>query len=144
MLTIFSIDFSQSLASSGLGELANVGGLWLMNSRCLSWGGTGGGGGGGGSGACCYYCCCWAFSPSVSPLALGASPGVYPLALCAYPAFMPHLHVHIHHGVCHMLHYPHLGCNFGISSGWWRLWRIHLRLLLLWLSKYPPSVSIGR
>jgi hypothetical protein len=59
-------------------------------------------------------------------------------------AFLPHLHVHIRHGVYHLLHYPHLGCNCGISSGWWRLWRIHLRLLLLWLSKYPPSVSIGR
>jgi hypothetical protein len=50
IFNIFSIDFSQSSTSSGLGELANVGGLWLMNSRCLSVGGTGGGDGG--SGAC--------------------------------------------------------------------------------------------
>jgi hypothetical protein len=34
------------LACRGSGELAKVGGLWLMNSRCLSRGGTGGGGGG--------------------------------------------------------------------------------------------------
>jgi hypothetical protein len=50
MFNIFSMDFSQSSASSGSGELANVGGLWIMNSRCLSRGGTGGGGGV--SGAC--------------------------------------------------------------------------------------------
>jgi hypothetical protein len=50
IINIFSTDFSQSLASSGSGELANIGGSWLMNSRCLSWGGTSGGGGG--SGAC--------------------------------------------------------------------------------------------
>jgi hypothetical protein len=54
IISIFSIDFSQSSAYRGSRELANVGGLWLMNSRCLSRGGTGGGGGGG-SGACC--CC---------------------------------------------------------------------------------------
>jgi hypothetical protein len=40
-----------------------------MNSRSLSWGGTGGGGGG--SGACCY---CTLFSPGASPPSLGASP----------------------------------------------------------------------
>jgi hypothetical protein len=43
------MDFNQSLACSGSGELENVGGLWLVNSRCLSLGGAGGGGGGG----CC-------------------------------------------------------------------------------------------
>jgi hypothetical protein len=50
IINIFSTDCSQSLAFSGSGELANVGGLWLINSGCLSKGGTGGGGGG--SGAC--------------------------------------------------------------------------------------------
>jgi hypothetical protein len=49
MLSIFSIDFSQSSASSGSGELAKVDSLWLINSRCLSRGGTGGGGGGNGT-----------------------------------------------------------------------------------------------
>jgi hypothetical protein len=84
------------------------------------------------------------FSPGVSPLALGASLA-YILSLLEHLlAFLPHLRVHICHGVCHMLHYPHLGWYYGISSNWWRLWRIHLRLLLLWLSKYPLSVSIGR
>jgi hypothetical protein len=41
-----STDFSQSSAYSGSTELENVGGLWLINSRCLSLGGAGGGGGG--------------------------------------------------------------------------------------------------
>jgi hypothetical protein len=58
-------------------------------------------------------------------------------------AFLSHLRVHIHHSIIHLLHYPHLGCNCWISSGWWRIWRVHLCLLLLWLSKYPPTVSIG-
>ena len=40
------MDFSQSLACSGSRGLEKVGGLWLMNSRCLSLGGAGGGGGG--------------------------------------------------------------------------------------------------
>jgi hypothetical protein len=40
------LDFSQSSACSGSWELQRVGGLWLMNSRCLSLGGGGGG-------------CCW-------------------------------------------------------------------------------------
>jgi hypothetical protein len=57
-------------------------------------------------------------------------------------AFLPHLCVHIYHSVSHLLHYPHLGCNCWISTGWWRIWRIHLYFLLLWLSKYPPTVSI--
>jgi hypothetical protein len=57
-------------------------------------------------------------------------------------AFLSHLRMHICHGVSHLLHYSHLGCNYGISSGWWRIWRIHLSLLL-WLSEYPPTVSIG-
>jgi hypothetical protein len=69
----------------------------------------------------------------------------YMLSLLAHLlAFLPHLRMHIHHGVCHLLHYLHLGNNCGISSGWWRLWRIHLNWLWLGLSKYPPSVSIGR
>jgi hypothetical protein len=59
-------------------------------------------------------------------------------------AFLLHLSMHICHGIYHLLHHPHLCCNQWVSSNWWRLWRIHLRLLLLWLSKYPPSVSIGR
>jgi hypothetical protein len=68
----------------------------------------------------------------------------YILSLLAHLlAFLPHLCMHVRHGICHLLHYPHLGSNCGISSGWWRLWRIHLRLLL-WLSEYLPSVSIGR
>jgi hypothetical protein len=49
MLSIFSMDFNQSSACSGSEELENVGGLWLINSRCLSLGGAGGGGGG----SCC-------------------------------------------------------------------------------------------
>jgi hypothetical protein len=53
IINIFSTYFSQSSVSRGSGDLANVGGLWLMNSRCLSQGGTGGDGGG--NGACC--CC---------------------------------------------------------------------------------------
>jgi hypothetical protein len=53
MFSIFSTEFNQSSACSGSGELVKVGGLWLMNSRRLSRGGTSGGGGG--SGACC--CC---------------------------------------------------------------------------------------
>jgi hypothetical protein len=77
--------------SNGSEELTNVGGLWLMNSRCLSRGGTGGGVGG--SGACCYCCCAllsWRISscswriPSVYPLALGASPGVPAASARAY------------------------------------------------------------
>jgi hypothetical protein len=57
--------------------------------------------------------------------------------------FLLHLCMHICYDVSHLLHYLHLGCNCGISSGWWGIWRIHLSLLL-WLSKYPPTVSIGR
>jgi hypothetical protein len=52
MFSIFSTDFNQSSACRGFGELAKVGGLWLINFRCLSRGGSGGGGGG--NGACCY------------------------------------------------------------------------------------------
>jgi hypothetical protein len=51
MLSILSTDFSQSSACSGSAKLENVGGLWLINSPCLSLGGVGGGGGG--SGGCC-------------------------------------------------------------------------------------------
>jgi hypothetical protein len=70
----------------------------------------------------------------------------YILSLLAHLlAFLPHLRVHIRHGICHPLHYPHLCCNSWVNSCWWRLWRIYLRLLLLlWLSKYPSSVLIGR
>jgi hypothetical protein len=32
--------------------------------------------------------------------------------------FLPHLRVHIRHSISHLLHYPHLGCNCWISSGW--------------------------
>jgi hypothetical protein len=84
------------------------------------------------------------FSPGVSRLTLGAFPSDILSLLEHLLVFLPHLRVHIRHGVYHLLHYPHLGCNSGISSGWWRMWGIHLRLLLLWLSKYPPSVPIGR
>jgi hypothetical protein len=84
------------------------------------------------------------FSPGVSPLALGASPGVYPLALGASPG-VPAASARAYAPWC----LPSVALSAsvlqrGVSSGWWRLWRIHLRLLLLWLSKYPPSVSIGR
>jgi hypothetical protein len=85
MFSIFSTDFSQSSVSSGSGELANVSGLWLMNSRFLSRGGTGGG-------VVAVVLAVVAvvvvvpFSPGVSPLALGASPGVSPLALGASPS----------------------------------------------------------
>jgi hypothetical protein len=79
------------------------------------------------------------FSPGVSPLALsaspltlGASPGVPAASARAYPPWcLPSVALSAS------------GCNYGISFGWWRLWRIHLRLLLL-LSTYPLSVSIGR
>jgi hypothetical protein len=57
-------------------------------------------------------------------------------------AFLLHLRVHIRHSISHLLHYLHLGCNCWISSGWWRIQRIHLGLLLL-LSKYPLIVWIG-
>jgi hypothetical protein len=56
MINIFSTDFSQSLACRGSRELVNLGGLWLMNFRCLSQGGTGGGGGGSGACYCCTLC----------------------------------------------------------------------------------------
>jgi hypothetical protein len=49
-------------------------------------------------------------------------------------AFLPHLRVHIRHSISHLLHYLHLGCNYWISSGSWRICRIHL-CLLLFLSK---------
>jgi hypothetical protein len=51
MLNIFSMDFSQLSSCNGSEELEKVGGLWLMNSRCLSLGGAGGVGVGG-----CWYC----------------------------------------------------------------------------------------
>ena len=106
IIHIFSTDFSQSSASSGSGELANVGGLWLMNSWCLSRGGTGGG-----VEAVVLAVVPVAVAPfslGVSPLALGASPVVL---LAHLLAFLPHLRVHIRHGGCHMLHYPYLCCN---------------------------------
>jgi hypothetical protein len=68
------------------------------------------------------------FAPGTSPLALGTSLGVPAASVRAYPPWC-----------LSSVHYPHLSYNCGISSGWWR---IHLSLLL-WLSKYPPSVSIG-
>ena len=71
------------------------------------------------------------FAPGAFPLSLGASLDVPATSVRAYP-----------HSISHLLHYPHLGCNCWISSGWWRIWRIHLGLLLL-LSKYPLIVSIG-
>jgi hypothetical protein len=72
------------------------------------------------------------------------SPYASPLSLLSYLlAFLPHLRVHIRNSISHLLHYPHVGYNCGISSGWWRIWRVHLCLLLLWLSKYPPTLSIG-
>jgi hypothetical protein len=36
MFSIFSTNFNQSSTCRGSGKLAKVGGLWLMNSRCLS------------------------------------------------------------------------------------------------------------
>jgi hypothetical protein len=58
MLSILSMNFSQSLACSGSAELENVGGLWVINSWCLSLGGAGGGGGG----SCCCSCHTWRIS----------------------------------------------------------------------------------
>ena len=52
MFNIFSTDFNQSSTCRGSGEIAKVGGLWLINSLCLPQGGNGGSGGG--NGACCY------------------------------------------------------------------------------------------
>jgi hypothetical protein len=50
----------------------------------------------------------------VAPFAPGASPP----SLGASLVFLSHLRVHIRHSTSHLLHYPHLGCNFWISSGW--------------------------
>jgi hypothetical protein len=73
-----------------------------------------------------------------------SSPDASPLSLLAHLlVFLPHLRMLVHHSIYHLLHYPHLGCNCWISTGWWRIWRVHICLLLLWLSKYPPTVSIG-
>jgi hypothetical protein len=84
------------------------------------------------------------FSPGVL-LSLLAHLLAYIFSLLAhFLAFLPHLRVHIRHSVSHLLHYPHLCCNSWVNNCWWRWRRIHLRLLLLWLSKYPSSVSIGR
>jgi hypothetical protein len=58
MFSIFSTDFNQSSACRGSGELAKVGGLWLINSRSLSRGGSGGGSGGNGE----REMCPWAIS----------------------------------------------------------------------------------
>jgi hypothetical protein len=77
MLSIFSIDFNQSSTWSGSGELAKVGGLWLINSRCLSRGGSGGGGGG--SGACC---CCTLLSWRISSLSWRISGCSYRICAC--------------------------------------------------------------
>jgi hypothetical protein len=81
MLRILSMDFNESSACSGSEELENVGGLWLINSRCLSIGGAGGGGGG----SCCCSCRTWRISwrscliSCVFPAVPGASP-VVPVA----------------------------------------------------------------
>jgi hypothetical protein len=56
---------------------------------------------------------------------------------------MSHLRMHICHSISHLLHHLHLGCNYLISSGWWRIQRIHLCLLLL-LSKCPPVEWVGK
>jgi hypothetical protein len=53
-----------------------------------------------------------------------------------------HLCVHVCHSVRHLLHYLHLGSNNWISTNWWRIWGIHLCLLLL--SKHPSVIWIGR
>jgi hypothetical protein len=76
---------------------------------------------------------------AVAPSSLGASP----LSPGASLGIRLHLRVHVRHSIYHLLHYPHLGYNSWVSSGWWRIWRIHLFFLLLWLSKYPLTVSIG-
>jgi hypothetical protein len=69
---------------------------------------------------------------------------VHLLSLLAHLlAFLQHLRVHVCHSTCHLLHCLHLGCNSWVSSGWWRISRIHLFFLLLWLYKYPLTVSIG-
>src|SRR5688572_16841857 len=70
----------------------------------------------------------------------------YLLSLLAHLlAFLLHLRTHICHSVRHLLHHPHLICNHWVNSAWWRRWwRVHLCWLWLGLSKYPPSVSIGR
>jgi hypothetical protein len=81
MFNIFSTDFNQSSACRGSGELAKVGGLWLINSRCLSRGGSGGGASGA-SGACC---CCTLLSWHISSLSLGASLDVPAASMRAYP-----------------------------------------------------------
>jgi hypothetical protein len=144
MFNIFSTDFSQSSASNGSGELANVGGLWLMNSRCLSQGGTGGGGGG--SGTCCCCCCCYCalLSWRISSRSWHLLTYILPL-LAHLLAFLLHLSTHICHSVRHLLHHPHLSCNQWVNSCWWRRWwRIHLCWFWLGLSNYPPSVSSGR
>jgi hypothetical protein len=82
-------------------------------------------------------------SPSVSPLVLGASPGVYPLVPGASPG-VPVASARAYLPWCQ----PSVALSSSVlqqrgHSFWWRRWRIYLRLLL-WLSKYPPSVSIGR
>jgi hypothetical protein len=129
MFSIFSSYFNQSSTCRGSRELAKVGGLWLINSWCLSRGGSGGGGGD--NGTCCgcpHHLLTHLFS-----------------LLAHLLAFLPHLCMHICHSISHLLHYPHLGCNCWINSGWWRIWRIrriHLGLLLL-LSKYPVVEWIG-
>jgi hypothetical protein len=100
MFSIFSTDFNQSSACKGSGELAKVGGLWHINSRCLSWGGSGGGGGGGGNGSFLAH-----LLPHILPF------------LAHLLAFLPHLRMHICHSIIHLLQHLNLGCNHWISSG---------------------------
>jgi hypothetical protein len=59
MLSILSTDFNQSSACSGSEELENVGGLWLINSWCLSLGGASGGGGGSRCRSCRFWRISW-------------------------------------------------------------------------------------
>jgi hypothetical protein len=79
MFNIFSSDFSQSSECSGSGELAKVGGLWLINSWCLSRGGSGGGV------VAMGLALVAPSSPDASPLSLGASLGVPDASAHAYP-----------------------------------------------------------
>jgi hypothetical protein len=127
MFSIFSTDFSQSSACSGSGELAKVGGLWAAHKFSVlipgwNW--------------------WWRWWWQWCLLLLHPPLLAHLLSLLVHLlAFLPHLRMHIRHSISHLLHYPHLGRNFSINIGWWRIRRIHLGLLLL--SKYPPIVSIG-
>jgi hypothetical protein len=79
----------------------------------------------------------WDLLPPPHPLLMHLLTHILPF-LAHFLAFLSHLRMHLCHCIIHLLHYPHLGCNHWISSGWWRIWRVHLCLLLLF--KYPLVV----